>query len=117
MNYKELHGKTIKDGFNQFNEQNPHVYQAFEKEVLKAIRIGRTKLSAKMIINVIRWNYYVTRTTDTNFKINDAYQSYYAREFIRLHPKHNDIFTLRKLRNEEPGPFMRVDKNGQTSFL
>ena len=116
MNYKELHGKTIGEGFIEFNEANPHVYQAFEKEALKAIRIGRTKLSAKMIINVIRWNYYITRTTDTNFKINDAYQSYYAREFIEQHPEYDGFFIFRKLRNEEQGPFM-IDKNGQQSFL
>lgn len=115
MNYQELHHKTIRQGFNDFNKENPHIYAAFEIEALKAIKTGRTKLSAKLLINYIRWNNYAT-TTDKSFKINDAYQSYFAREFIRLHPEYDGFFNLRKLRNEEPGPFM-VDKNGQTSFL
>jgi len=116
MNYQQLNGVSIRKGFNQFNEDNPHIFQAFEKEALKAIKKGRKKVSAKLIINWIRWNEYLM-SSDKNFRINDAYQSYYARYFIKKYPQHQSVFELRKLRNEEPGYYMKVDPNGQTSFV
>ena len=116
MNYKELNGCSIRDGFNKFNKENPHIFIAFEEQALKAIKKGRTKLSSKLIINWIRWNEFL-RTSDQNFKINDAYQSYYARHFVEKHKQYADIFEFRKLRNEESGAYMNVDENGQLSFL
>ena len=116
MNYKELNGHSIRDGFNKFNEENPHVYNAFEEQALRAIGKGRKKISAKLIINWIRWNEFL-KTSDQNFKINDAYQSYYARHFVKKHPQHESVFEFRKLRNEEEKPFMNVDEKGQVSFL
>jgi len=116
MNYKELNGYSIREGFNKFNEENPHIFKEFEEQALKAINKGRTKISSKLIINWIRWNEFL-RTSDKNFKINDAYQSYYARYFVTIYPQYADMFEFRKLRNEDDGPFMNVDKNGQLSFL
>ncbi len=116
MNYQQLNGISIRDGFKLFNEANPHIYNAFEAQALKAINKGRKKISAKLIINWIRWNVYL-KSTDQDFKINDAFQSYYAREFVRRNPEHIDVFNFRKLRNEEDGPYVTADDNGQLSFL
>lgn len=116
MNYKELNGCTIREGFNKFNEANPHIYDAFEEQALKAIGKGREKISAKLIINWIRWNEFL-KSSDKNFRINDAYQSYYARHFIKKNPEHEDVFNLRKLRNEEGGRYMTKDPEGKLSFL
>ena len=116
MNYKEYHGFTIREGFNKFHKENPHVYREFEKQAIKAINKGRTKISAKLLINWIRWNEFL-KTSDQNFRINDAYQSYYARYFVEQHPEHRECFNFRKLRNEEEGPFVEADENGQLYFL
>jgi hypothetical protein len=43
MNYKELNGHSIREGFNKFHKENPHVFDAFEEQVLKAIKRGRKK--------------------------------------------------------------------------
>lgn len=115
MNYKELNGQSIRDGFNKFNQENPHIYIAFEEQALRAINKGRKKISAKLIINWIRWHEFL-ESSDKNFKINDAYQSYYARYFTEKHPEHIDVFDFRKLRNEEGGPYM-VENDGQLAFL
>ncbi len=115
MDYKELNGFSIREGFNNFNKENPHIYEAFEEQTLKAIENGRTKVSAKLIINWIRWNEFL-KSSDKNFKINDAFQSYYARYFVEQNPNHSDVFNFRKLRNEEDGAYMQVD-NGKVSFL
>jgi len=96
--------------------ENPHIYHAFEEQALKAINRGRKKISAKLIINWIRWHDFL-ESDDKNFRINDAYQSYYARLFIDKNPQHSEIFEFRKLRNEESGPYMKVDQDGQCIFL
>lgn len=116
MNYKQLNGITIREGFEKFNAENPHIYQEFERQALIAINKGRSKISSKLIINWIRWNEFL-RSSDQNFKINDAYQSYYARHFVLQHPQHADKFEFRKLRNEEGGQYMEVDSDGKLSFL
>ena len=116
MNYKQLNGCSIREGFNKFNKENPHIFKVFEEQVLTAINKGRKKISSKLIINWIRWNEFL-RSSDQNFKINDAYQSYYARYFVEIHPQYVDVFEFRKLRNEEDGEYMNVDDDGQLSFL
>jgi len=116
MNYHQLNGVSIRDGFTKFHKENPHIYTAFKNQAMIAISAGRKKMSSKLIINWIRWNEYL-KTSDKNFKINDAYQSYYARLFVKDHPEYESVFEFRKLRNEEGGPFMNVDENGQLSFL
>ena len=116
MNYKELNGVSIREGFDLFNKENPHIFEQFEKQALAAISKGRTKISSKLIINWIRWNEFL-RTSDQNFKINDAYQSYYARYFVEKYPQYKDFFEFRKLRNEETGQYMSVDENGQVAFF
>jgi hypothetical protein len=116
MNYKELNGQSIREGFNDFHAANPHIFAAFERQVFNAINKGRKKISAKLIINVIRWEMYL-ESVDLNFKINDAYQSYYARLFVEKYPQYDEYFEFRKLRNEEEGPFMIVEDTGKLEFL
>jgi len=116
MNYKELNGKSIREGFIEFHNENPHIFQSFERQALSAIDKGKKKISAKLIINWIRWNEYL-ESTDKNFTVNDAYQSYYARHFVDKYPQHSDVFEFRKLRNEDHTQTMIVDENGQLSFI
>ena len=116
MNYRELNGMSIADGFAKFHKENPHIYKAYETQALQAIQKGRKKISSKLIINWIRWNEYL-KSTDQNFKINDAYQAYYSRLFVSKYPEHSDVFNFRKLRNETNGNYMQVDSNGQIKFL
>lgn len=115
MNYKELTGKSIRHAFNEFHKNNPHVYNAFSEQVEKAVRRGKTKVSAKLIINWIRWEVCLS-SSDDNFKINDAFQSYYARLYIKNNPDKSGLFNMRKLRNEEHGPYM-IENDGQLSFV
>lgn len=114
MNYQELHGHSIREGFKKFNSEHPHIYEAFEMQVFKALSRGRKKLSAKLIINWIRWN-ETLKSSDPSFKINDAFQSYYARHFVAKNPKHKNVFEFRKLRNEQPGSYAQIE-DGKMSF-
>ena len=116
MNHKQLYGQSIREGFNKFNAENPHVFKSFEEQALKAINNGRTKISSDLIINYIRWNQFL-ESTDKSFKINNTYSAYLARFFIEKYPQYSHLFNFRKLRNEEQGPYMEVDEDGQISFL
>lgn len=116
MTYEEMTGRTIESDFNDFHRENPQVFEAFKSQALRAIEKGRKKISAKLIINWIRWNKYLEKG-EGNFKINDAFQSYYARLFIKHYPEHADKFELRKQRSKEQGPYAKVDKNGQFVIL
>ncbi len=107
MNFKQNTGTSIQDAFEQYHRDNPHVYDKFKELALLAINRGKKKISFKMIMNVIRWEYFIT-TTENNqvtlegesvkFKINDAYGSRYSRLFIQDFPEHENKIELRKLR-------------------
>ena len=116
MTHKELYGISIRDGFNKFISENPHIYKSFEEQTFRAIKKGRTKISSDLIINYIRWEQFI-ESSDENFKINNSYSSYIARFFIKKNPQYSNLFNLRKLRNEEYGQYMSIDENGQISFL
>lgn len=95
-----LFDKTVNDKFNEFDRANPKVYELFKAKVFEAIRRGKKKTSSKMIINLIRWTYYLETDSDDQFKINDIYTSHYSRKFIREFPEHSHIFEFRKIRKQ-----------------
>ena len=98
MKFEQLKGKTIRDAFLEFDAKNPEVYSQFRRLAFQAINTGKKKTSSKMIINVIRWHFYL-KTEGDEFKINDAFTAYYARKFIAEFPDHRDMFELRRIRS------------------
>ncbi len=108
MNYRQSTGKSIQEAFEAYHAENPHVYIYFKKLALKAIKIGKKKVSFKLIMNVIRWEIYLKTVEPTSlpvlgpsktFKINDAYGSRYARLFVRDFPDLEKFIELRNLRS------------------
>jgi hypothetical protein len=68
--------------FWSFHLQNSMVYQLYKQYAFAVINQGRTRLSSKALINRVRWDTDVV-TTSSDFKINDKWQPYYARLFMR----------------------------------
>lgn len=116
MTYAESTGQSIQQSFEDYHAKYPEVYEHFIRLAFKAIRSGKDKISAKMIINVIRWEIFIKTKNaplkdspptlfeqgnpdKKEFKINDAYQSRYARLFIKDFPQHADKFEVRSLRS------------------
>ncbi len=87
----------IDEAFNAFHLKNPRVYGIFRNLALKAIRLGKTKISAKMLIEVVRWNYEMEMQGDEKFKINNNFTSRYARMFISRNPEYAKLFETRAL--------------------
>ena len=97
--FSRTNGVTITEAFNNFHTANPQVYSIFEAKAFAAIKMGKTKMSSKLILNVIRWEAFI-QTTDSisTYKINDAYTAHYARMFALNNPAHKDVFNYRTLR-------------------
>lgn len=92
--------KTIQEKFEQFDQDNPRVYELFVKYAAKALATGKMT-SSKLIINRIRWDVYLeTKDESSTFKINDAYSSRYVRKFLLQFPKYTGQFELRTLRTD-----------------
>jgi hypothetical protein len=85
--------------FEKFHAENPKVYELFSKFALQAIAAGRTRFGARMIWNRIRW-YTAVETSDPDFKLNDHHSPYYARMFMRDHPRYEGFFETRRTQDE-----------------
>ena len=85
---------TMKDRWWRWHLKNKHVYDAFEKQVYRAISAGKQKLSAYQIIEWIRWEVYMTTVGDI-FRISNDWIPFYARYFVYLHPEHLEVFNFK----------------------
>lgn len=88
--------RTIQEKFDAFNEENPIVYSLFKQQALKAINKGKTKISAKALIEFIRWEIQFQVTAE-DFKINNSFTSRFARKFVEDFEYHKDVFEFRTL--------------------
>jgi len=107
MNFQRATGKTIQQAFDEYHKNNPKVYEKFKELSLLAIRKGKSKISFKLILNVIRWQHFMNVNEQTDvfldnefrkFKINDSYASRYARLFTQEFPEYEKFIEFRRLR-------------------
>jgi hypothetical protein len=97
--FKEMTGLEIQASFEAFHQANPHVYRLIKKQIIRAIKKGKTKISIRHIASYLVWEMYI-ETTDENhdFKLNNNYTSRYSRLFAEEFPKHAGLFNYRSLR-------------------
>lgn len=84
--------------FREFDERNPHIWEEFEKQTMKAIDKGFSKLGVSLIIERLRWETFLP-TKEAEFKICNNHRAYYARKFMLIHPEHGNLFEIRKVRS------------------
>lgn len=89
--------KSAKERMWEFHKKNPHVYDKFEKKTLQLINRGAKRLSAKMILEGLRWDHYMRTLSTDGFKINNDFFPYYGRYFEYLHPEHVGVFEKRRV--------------------
>ena len=80
-----------------YDQENPEVWLEFQTLALQLIERGVRHYGAKAIFEVLRYH-RTLETADPEYKINNNYTSYYARKFIRRHPRHSDFFEVRRSR-------------------
>lgn len=59
---KETRNDDLKHEWWAWHKLNPHVYDLFEKQALRAIAQGKKKLSAKAITEWLRWEVQFSTT-------------------------------------------------------
>lgn len=83
--------------FDEYDRENPEVWEKFQEIAFKAIEKGFNHYSSKGIFELIRWH---TKTSGNDgFKVNNIYTAYYARKFNNKFPEHNNFFRLRKVKD------------------
>ena len=92
-----LRGK-FEGAWEVFHEENPRVYALFDKFSREAAESGRGRFGARMIWERIRWYTTIeTKSRNCDWKLNDHYITYYAREFMRRNPQYGKLFELRRM--------------------
>lgn len=85
------YSKETKEAFTEYHKNHPHIYSEFKKLSYKMLATGRKRYSAKMIINVLRWESDL-RAVGEEFKVTDRFQSMYARMLAFHDPQFEDFF-------------------------
>jgi hypothetical protein len=89
----------LERAFLEFHHNNPKVYELFCHFARQALDAHRTRLSAKLLWERIRW-YTTVETTDPEWKLNNNHHAYYARLWLADHPDRPDFFRLRRTKGE-----------------
>lgn len=76
--------------FLTFHNSNPHIYEKYKEEILKAIQSGREIYSISIITEHNRW--------DKKYRINNNHAAYYSRIFIEENPQYSGFFKIRPIK-------------------
>jgi len=96
-------GGTLEERFWAFHSQCPEVYALFKRFSFQIIKRGHIHYSAYAIGHVIRWHTAISKGPGEEFKLNNNYVPFYARKFMRDHPKHAEFFHTRVQRHSNSG--------------
>jgi hypothetical protein len=80
--------------YMRFERENPHVYPAFEKALMRRVAEGRRMLSFREAMQEIRWSNNIVTSGD-HFKISDPHIAYFGRYFLAKHPELTSRFVLK----------------------
>lgn len=83
-----------KEEMQQYHDDNPHIYEAFERFTFEVINAGRKYYSARTIVERMRWHSQIEAKNDT-FKLNDHQVPFYSRLFEEKNPQHKGFFHKR----------------------
>jgi len=85
--------------WQQFHNENPHVFALIEKYAMEAIKAGYQHYAIKTLIERVRWHTDM-ETNDGEFKLSNNHAPYYARLFHRLYPEYAGFFRTHKVKGE-----------------
>ena len=85
---------TLADRFNEYDTNNPHVWDLFKQFARDAYHAGPARFSAQSIIERIRWKTSV-EARGGEFKINNDFVACYARKFHHENPHLDGFFRTR----------------------
>tara|TARA_R100000951_G_scaffold107388_1_gene102708 strand:- start:302 stop:583 length:282 start_codon:yes stop_codon:yes gene_type:complete len=83
--------------FEQYHNENPHIYTAFKHYALIAKQKGFKNYSAKSLFEIIRWHTPIRGEVEY-FKINNNYAPDYARKMMKDYESFKGFFRVRELK-------------------
>lgn len=91
--------------FLAFHQENPIIYQLWDRFTRQAIAKGYQRVGSQMIIERIRWettiNIIDARPDNGEaLKINDHHKPYYARLWMKNNPNYKGIFGTRTVEGD-----------------
>jgi len=92
------HDTDLDARFAEWLRENGHVLDQFCEMARAAKRAGRTRIGAKRLVEVMRWDTN-TQTTGDTFKFNNSYTSRLVRVAVMRHPELDGLFEERELRS------------------
>ena len=94
----------LRADYERFCSDHPRVWSLFCRFTYDRIHRGFKHYSAKGIFERIRWETAEAETGEQEFKLNNNYASFYARDFMRIAPEHEGFFrTRRQISQDAPG--------------
>lgn len=78
-----------------WHQANPRFWELFEGYAKQAVKAGRVRFSAWMIVNRIRW-YTTIETHGEPYKISNDFIACFARLFVYLYPTAEHLFQIKK---------------------
>lgn len=88
---------NLRESFENFDNQNPQMWELFKRFALQAISTGKRSLSIALITERIRWEVDVESVGD-RFKLNNNHKAFYARKFHEEFPDYGEVFATREQR-------------------
>lgn len=85
---------SLQTDFETFHAEHPSVYRDFCRLALETEARGYARVSSDFLLHQIRWE------SDRRLKLNNNFSAYYARLFVKEHPRKAHLFELRITRSE-----------------
>lgn len=87
-------GNNWGERFAKFHAENPHVFEVLHRLALRLKGRGVNRYGIKALFEVVRFEYAISTAAD-NFKMNNNFAPYYARELMKDH-RLSGFFQLRR---------------------
>lgn len=89
-----------KKGFDEWLQNNWHVYETFESLANEVWGAGRSHFGAKSLWETMRFQMAIEETpnTESEFKLNNNWHSQCARLYVALNPNRKGFFEFRVCR-------------------
>ena len=91
----ESPGRTLREKFDRYHTDNPHVYDLLVRMARQAQQAGHKRYGMKSLFEVMRWKMTV-ETSGDSFKLNNNYTAFYARKVMAEYPELDGFFALRE---------------------
>ena len=100
MRVDESTGGSIDERFERFHKLNPWIYEKLVHYARILKNTGNHKVGIALAYERLRWDFKVSTFGDDRYKLNNDFQSRYARLIMQNEPDLAGIFNIRKLRSE-----------------